>query len=73
MCFYVFTLSNALKHTHTYIIYAASAECPFKSALLSLTFPNNMIDEIWKIAIDFTAPDIEVRSTSILIQTDAYA
>ena len=56
-----------------HIIYAASVGCPFKSALLSLTFPNNMIDEIWKIAIDFTAPDIEVRSTSILIQTDAYA
>ena len=35
----------------------------FKSALLELEPPTEMIYEIWKVVFDYTAPDLEVGMT----------
>ena len=33
---------------------------PFRSELLQLAAPNNMIDEIWNVVFKYAAPNLEV-------------
>ena len=39
---------------------------PFRSELLQLDAPNNMIDEIWNVVFEYTAPNLEVGEQSVL-------
>ena len=39
---------------------ASIVRLPFKSELLQLDAPNNMISEIWDIVFKYCAPDLEV-------------
>ena len=40
---------------------------PFRSELLQLDAPNNMIDEIWNVVFEYTAPSIEVSEQMLLM------